>query len=652
MPKIPEKKNRFTSPNRVSKGTRVQDLNRPKIDETSSSYLLFFIIIGIGKFLSFRWVPWNFLSLRWVPWYLVFKLLLVTFSWGTLFIASLIGWLAYDLPDPNELNYKQSAPSVTLMTNNNLILATYGDLYGEKIPLEKIPESIINSVLATEDRRFYSHIGIDIMGIIRAFYINFHQNKISQGGSTITQQLAKNIFLTPKRTWRRKGQEILLSLWLEQKFTKKEILELYLNRVYFGSGVYGIDAATRKFFNKPVDQISLFESAMLAGLLKAPARYNPINDPKLAQERARLVLQNMVDAQFITQDAAERSLADNYVPIPTKNNRLGAYFSDWILDQIPNYINLTNNKNIIVTTTLNPVLQQIAEEETVKILSEQGSHYNATQAALISMKKNGAIQTMIGGQDYKKSQFNRATQAKRQPGSSFKAFVFLTGFEQGLTPDTIMNDTPISIGNWHPDNYNNRYYGSVSLRQAFALSLNSIAVQISEGVGPKRIVRTAKRLGIKTDLNPTASIALGTEEVTLLELTGAYGSFANQGKLVEPRGIQEIKDSDGHILYQFKDPTPSKTVIDREYVDNMLDILANVVTSGTGKAAGFGQPAAGKTGTSQNFRDAWFIGFTSDLITGVWFGNDDYSPMDKTTGGTLPALLWHNFNMKAFKPPA
>jgi len=567
--------------------------------------------------------------------------------WAAFFALCFTAWLAYDLPDVSKLNEINRRPSVTLLASDGTVIATYGDLYGEPVRLADLPPYLPRAVLATEDRRFYEHFGVDPIGLARALYVNLRDWELSQGGSTITQQLAKNIFLTPERTIRRKGQEILLALWLEHKFTKDQILSLYLNRVYFGAGTYGVDAAARRFFGKPAAAVTVYEAAMLAGLLKAPSRYNPLSDPDAAAARAELVLRNMVAAGYLTAAQAEQVAqsqggAGVVVAAPT-----GRYFADWVLDQVSGYVGYSD-RDLVVVTTLDPRLQRIAQEEMTRLLAEHGAEAKVQQGALVAMTPDGAVRAMIGGRAYARSQFNRATQALRQPGSAFKLFVFLAAMESGLTPDSRFVDRPISVGKWRPDNYNNRYYGEVTLREAFARSLNSVAVQISERVGRDAVVAAAQRLGITSDLAAHPSIALGASEVSLIELTAAYSVFANQGYGVWPHGIEEIRDSRGVILYHRSGSGLGRLVRPGD-VAEMVDLMTATVEWGTGRQAGLDRPAAGKTGTSQDFRDAWFVGFTAELVTGVWLGNDDGAPMAAISGGTMPARLWQGFMSRALE---
>lgn len=566
---------------------------------------------------------------------------LVGAIWSFFLGLVFVGWLAYDLPDISELDRIERRPSVTLVTADGAMLASFGDLYGEPVQLADLPPYLPQAVIATEDRRFYRHPGLDPLGILRAIYVNIREGRLVQGGSGITQQLAKNVFLTPERTIRRKGQEMLLAFWLESRFSKDEILTLYLNRVYFGAGTYGVDAAARKFFGKPASRLTAYESAMLAGLLKAPSNYNPFSDPEAAARRAKLVLGNMVQAGYLTPEQASGIADGGEFGRPVVAAPTGRYFADWVLDQVTSYVGYTD-RDLVVVTTLDPALQRLAEAQVERLLAEEGEARGVAQAALVTMEPDGAVRAMVGGRRYGASQFNRAAQARRQPGSAFKAFAYLAGLEQGLAPDSRFVDGPISIGNWRPGNYEDKYYGEVTLREAFARSLNSVAVQVTQRVGPKNVVETAQRLGITSPLAATPSIALGASEVSLVELTAAYGVFANDGYGVWPRGIEEIRTKTGEVLYRRSGSGPDRVVEPRQLAQ-MLDLLSSVVAWGTGRAADPGRPAAGKTGTSQDFRDGWFVGFTAELVTGVWVGNDDGKPMSKVSGGTLPAKLWGSY---------
>lgn len=562
---------------------------------------------------------------------------LVLFIWLGVAGAAVIGYYAYDLPDVGRLAETTRRPNVSLLAADGTPLAAFGDLYGEAVQVRNLPPYVPQAVLAVEDRRFYEHPGIDLLGLVRAIYVNLRAGRVVQGGSTISQQLAKVLFLKPDRTVKRKVQELLLAFWLERRFTKDQILSLYLNRVYLGAGTYGWDAAAQRYFDKPAEDLSLYEAALLAGLIKAPSRYNPARSADLAESRALLALESMVEAGFITPAEKLRAAAHKSGGRTTRS-RYARYFADWVLSQVPSFVGAID-RDLVVKTTLDPKLQRIAEEETQALLAKDGAERKVEQAAVVALTPGGAVRAMVGGRNYGESQFNRAAQALRQPGSAFKPFVYLAAIEGGYRADDRMVDKPVQVAGWKPRNYGGRYYGEVTLREAFARSLNSVAVQLAQNVGPKRVAAAARRMGITSDIQSDLSISLGTSEVTLLELTGAYAVLANRGNGVWPFGIEQITDRSGRILYRREGSGPGK-VLSGPGINSLTDLMTAAVVWGTGKAAHPGRPAAGKTGTSQGFRDAWFVGFTADLVAGVWVGNDDGSAMDKVTGGTLPARLW------------
>ncbi|TDQ83196.1 penicillin-binding protein 1A [Dongia mobilis] len=582
-------------------------------------------------------------SWRWRFTVFTLKWGLVGAIWGGFVGLIFVAWCAYDLPDVSRLNEIKRRASVSLLASDGSLIASYGDLYGSAVALRDLPDYLPEAVIATEDRRFYDHFGIDLKGLARALYVNLREGRLVQGGSGITQQLAKNIFLTPERSLHRKGQEVLLALWLEQTFTKDQILELYLNRVYFGAGTYGVDAAARKYFGRPAAEVTLFEAAMLAGMLKAPSRYNPLNDRDLARDRARLVLQNMVDAGMIEADLAMAAATMTAPSVSTEaHGQIGAFYADWVLDQVSSFVGFTD-ADLVIETTLDPARQRMAEQHLARIIRESGPAQNASQAALVALHPDGAVAAMVGGVSYRQSQFNRATQAQRQPGSAFKAFVFAAAFDSGrFGPSSRMMDAPIRVGNWQPGNYNDKYFGDVDLREAFARSLNSVAVRLSEQIGLARVIDMAQRLGLTSPIGKDASIVLGTSEASLLEMTAAYTVFANQGRGVWPYGINRISTRSGEVLYQRSGSGPAQ-VVNGATVNAMLDVMGATVAWGTGRKAAIDRPAYGKTGTTQNFRDAWFIGLTADLVTGIWVGNDDNRAMDQVTGGSLPVGIWHDF---------
>ncbi len=566
--------------------------------------------------------------------------------WGVLGLIALVAWYAYDLPDIAQLEAAagKRGPAVTLTAADGSVLAHYGDLYGVAVQLHALPPHLPHAVLAIEDRRFYEHAGVDPRGIARAMWDNIWAGGLRSGGSTISQQLAKNLFLSPERTLRRKVQEALLALWLERRFGKDQILTIYLNRVYFGQGAYGVDAAARRYFGKPARDVSVYEAALLAGLLKAPSRYNPVSSPELAAGRAGVVLDSMVDAGWLTARQAARARAGGVAVHGTGTGAESRYAADWVLERARDYVGYAGG-DLVVATTIEPRLQFLAERAVAANL-DAARDRAAGQAALVAMRPDGAVVAMVGGRSYAESQFNRATQALRQPGSAFKLFVYLAAMEAGLRPGDRIEDRPVSVDGWMPRNARRQHRGEVSLREAAARSLNSVAVIVSESIGRGNVAAAARRLGITSDLHTDPALALGAYEVTLLELTAAYAVMANQGYGVWPYAVTEIRDGDGRILYRRSGGGPGR-VVEPADVAAINDMLTAAVTWGTGRQARLARPAAGKTGTSQDSRDAWFIGYTPDLTAGVWFGNDDNSAMAGIGGGSYPALTW-----KAFMEPA
>ncbi len=553
-----------------------------------------------------------------------------------------VTWSLLNLPETESIQISRQ-PSITFLDKDGRIIASYGDIYGKSIKYNNLPENLINAVIVTEDKRFFNHYGVDIKGVLRAIYVNLKERRIVQGGSTITQQLAKNLFLTPERSFTRKLHELILSLWLELRFSKKQILSIYLNRVYLGSGTYGVQAASEKYFNKKVEDLNLYECAVIASLLKAPSRYNPIANKQLSQERASLVLENMAKSQMISKAKVKEAKYNNKryskFTTPPKSTR---YFIDWLLPRVKAYVGEIN-EDLIVRTTLDVKLQKIAEDSLNKVTENFPS---ADQSALVSLNLDGGVISMIGGRDYGDSQFNRVTQAKRQPGSAFKLFVYLAGLENGFAPDDLVVDSKIDINGWSPKNYKDKYIGEVSVKDAFSNSINTVAVKISEDIGREKVIKMAKLLGITSPILNSPSLALGTSEVNLLELTAAYDVLANNGNGVFVHGIRSIENTEGKNLFTRKIQGPGK-ILNSYTVKTMTEMMEQTIINGTGKKAKINRPAAGKTGTSQSLRDAWFVGFTSNIVVGVWFGNDDDSPMEKITGGTAPAILWGEFMKKA-----
>jgi penicillin-binding protein 1A len=501
---------------------------------------------------------------------------------------------------------------------------------------------VANAFIAIEDRRFRNHIGVDFIGMTRAAYENMQRGHVVQGGSTLTQQLAKNLFLEPKRTFDRKIQEAMLAVYLESRYSKDQILTLYLNRVHFGAGVYGIEAAAQRFFGKHAANLNLVEAAMLAGSLKAPTRFNPLADPDASHNRAAVVLQAMREEGFIDDATLQDALTTRARIVRAMSPSTTGYFADWVIAMLPDYVGETKEP-LIVETTFDKDAQNKAERAVEAGLTREGEALRASQAALVAMTPDGAVRAMVGGRSYQQSPFNRATDAKRQPGSAFKPFVYLAAFEHGRTPEDVFNDGPVDIGGWKPKDYEGNYKGEMPLIRAFAVSSNSVAAQLTAEIGAAIVARTARRLGIDSPLSAVSSLALGTSVVTPLELTAAYVPFANGGYAVTPFAIVRIRTAGGKVLWQRKAPQP-KQVVAAENLVEMTRLMTEVMASGTGRGAKLSdRPSAGKTGTSQEFRDAWFVGFSADLVCGIWIGNDDDTAMNHATGGTLPARIFKAF---------
>lgn len=570
------------------------------------------------------------------------KWLFLIFIWLVLFLSIAVTWSLLNLPETESIKISRQ-PSITFLDKQGRIIASYGDIYGQSIQYGDLPKNLINAVIVTEDKRFFFHPGVDLKGIARAAYVNLKARRIIQGGSTITQQLAKNLFLTPERSFTRKLHELILSFWLEMRFSKEQLLSIYLNRVYLGSGTYGVQAASEKYFNKKVEELNLYECALIASLLKAPSKYNPISNKKLSRERTAKVLENMRRNNLISKKKVdEAKLSNREYDKFTSAPKSTRYFIDWLLPRVKSYLGEIN-EDLIIRTTLDVKLQEIAESSVNSITSKYTS---ADQSALVALDLKGGVMAMVGGRDYGDTQFNRATQAQRQPGSAFKLFVYLAGLKEGYGPKDEIVDSEININGWSPKNYKKEYLGEISLVDAFSKSINTVAVKLSENIGRENVIKMARSLGISSPILNSPSLALGTSEVNLLELTAAYDVLANKGNGVLVHGIRSIENTEGKTLFIRKGDGLGK-VLDADLVSTMTRMMENTIEVGTGKNAKLNRPAAGKTGTSQSLRDAWFIGFTSDLVVGVWFGNDDDSPMKNITGGTAPAILWSDFMKKA-----
>jgi penicillin-binding protein 1A len=562
--------------------------------------------------------------------------------WAAIALVGVIVWVGAHLPPIQALEIPKRPPTIEITGFDGSVLATRGEMPGANVSLKELPPYLPKAFIAIEDRRFYSHYGVDPLGIARAAVANVLHRGVSQGGSTLTQQLAKNLFLTQERTLQRKLQEVELALWLERKHSKSEILELYLNRVYFGSGAYGVEAAAQRYFGKSAKNVTLAEAAMLAGLVKSPSRLAPNRNPEGAEKRAQTVLSAMAEAKFITAAQAQASIGHPSYNMKAAGAGTINYVADWIGEVLDDLIGQID-QNIVVETSIDPKLQSVAEAAVIDELAAKSVKFNVTQGALVAMTPDGAVRAMVGGRNYADSQYNRAVTAKRQPGSAFKPFVYLTAIEAGLTPETIRQDAPLDVKGWKPENYGHEYFGAVTLTQALAMSLNTVAVRLGLEVGAKNVVRTAHRLGISSKLDANPTIALGTSEVSLTELVGAYAPFANGGQGVSPHVVTKIRTSQGKLLYA-RPADQLGQVIEPRHVAMMNTMMQETLLSGTARKAEIpGWTAAGKTGTSQDFRDAWFIGYTAKLVTGVWLGNDDNSPTRKATGGGLPVEVWTRF---------
>jgi penicillin-binding protein 1A len=562
--------------------------------------------------------------------------------WAVIGLAGLIAWHAAQLPPIDQLSVPKRPPNIAIVAADGTLLANRGETGGRTVSLKELPPYLPKAFVAIEDRRFYDHFGVDPVGIARALVRNLTSRGVAQGGSTLSQQLAKNLFLTQERTASRKIQEAILAFWLERNYSKDQILELYLNRVYFGAGAYGVEAAAQRYFSKPAREVTLAEAAVLAGLVQAPSRLAPNRNPDAARARGALVLAAMGELGFVTPAQMKVAAASPAKAVRPQGAGTANYAADWVMDVLDDFVG-TIETDIVVSTTIDLGLQTAAERALVDELSAKGQRYNVGQGALVAMRPDGAVKALVGGKNYAESQFNRATTAKRQPGSAFKPFVFLAAVERGLTPDTVREDSPVSIRGWAPENYSRDYRGPVTLKEALALSLNTVAVRLGMEVGPKAVVQTAQRLGVSSPLQANASIALGTSEVTPLELVGAYAAFANGGRGAIPYVIAEVKTGAGKVLYR-REAGGLGQVIDPAAVAAMNAMMRETFTIGTARAGAIpGWDTAGKTGTSQDFRDAWFVGYTATLVAGVWLGNDDGEPTKRVSGGNLPVETWARF---------
>ncbi len=548
-----------------------------------------------------------------------------------------IGYCALTMPNIEDAVSRTRQPFTTIVAENGNEIKSFGTVYSEVIRSEQLPQYVVDAIVSTEDRRFYSHFGFDVISFTRAMIANLCAGRYAQGGSTITQQVAKNLFLTNQKNLKRKVQELLLAFWLEKKFSKEQILTLYLNRVYLGSGTYGIEAASQRYFQKSSQDMNLLEAAVIAGMLKAPSRYNPIASQKRALDRASVVLKTMVETKSITNTQREKALKMRLGQEKSFTVENAGYFADWVYNDVNSYVGERGDDVYVMTT-----LDQNMQEEAAKILTRtltENRNKNVSQGAIVVLDYEGAVKAMVGGANYSKSQFNRATQALRQPGSAFKPFVYLTALQKGFSREDKISDTPISINGWHPENADKKYYGDVSLEYALIKSLNLATIRLAQAISGNAIIRNARKMGISTTIQNTPSLALGTFEVKVIDLATAYASLANGGFSVWPYAIKEIYTRDGYQIYQ-RDRAEKMKILDDTSVSELTKMLTNVVNYGTGKRAQIPGFAAGKTGTSQDNRDAWFVGFNDKYVTAVWLGNDNNSPMKGVSGANLPAEIW------------
>jgi len=548
---------------------------------------------------------------------------------------------------------KKSELAVVFLDRYGNEAGSRGIRHNDSVPLDEFPDHLIKSTLATEDRRFYEHFGIDLAGTFRAMLVNVRAGGVSQGGSSISQQLAKNLFLTNERTIERKVKEAFLAIWLESRLTKNEILKLYLDRAYLGGGAFGVDAAAQFYFNKSARDVTLAEAAMLAGLFKAPAKFAPHINLPAARGRASVVLDNLVEAGMMSEGQVFGARRNPATSLDRRDDRAPSYFLDWAFDEMKKLVSTfpksMTERVFLVRTSLDSSLQYAADMAVENLLRQYGRDYHASQAAVVIADLDGSVRAMVGGRDYSASQFNRATDALRQPGSSFKPYVYATALEHGMKPTSIVVDGPVCIGNWCPHNYSGGYAGSMTLTQALTRSINTIAVKLSITVGNGeakagrlKIVQKARAMGLRTPLGDTPSLPIGAAEVNVLDHTVAFAAFPNAGKAVTPHALLEVRTGNGDVIWRFdRDGPKPRQVLRTQVALDMNFMLNKAAEEGTGRRAMLnGIRIAGKTGTTNAYRDAWFVGFTGNLVGGVWIGNDDYSSSNRMTGGSLPAMTW------------
>jgi penicillin-binding protein 1A len=581
---------------------------------------------------------------RRTPLQALFYWIMVLGVWGAIFTVAFFAVFAVDLPDTSKLYDVKRQPSISYLDRSGAVVAVRGSQFAPPVDLDKLPAYVPKAFIAIEDRQFYYHFGFNPWGIIRSQIHNAtHPGGPLRGGSTITQQLARNLFLTPAQNYRRKAQELILAVWLEAKFSKKEILSLYLNRVYFGAGAYGIEAASQRYFAKPASDLTLGEAALLAGLMKGPSRYSPVSATERAERRATVVLNEMVRNGAITAQQRAEAISQPVRVNPTLANQRAQYFTDWVDDQVRALVG-EPTEDLVVETTLDLPLQ-VAAEAAVRNGVAAATKEGVQQGALVALDGEGRIRSYVGGAAYAQSQFDRASMARRQAGSAFKPFVYLTAMEQGRTPDVVVVDEPLTIGNWTPKNYTGRYLGPITLQTALAQSINTVAARLANEVGTGNVASTARRLGITSNIQLDPSMALGAVEVSPMEMAQAYAAFSNGGFSARGYGVERIRTATGRVLYDHGMGKPARSsVIGTPALQYMNQMLRQVVAAGTGTRARIGgYDLAGKTGTTSDYRDAWFVGYTGGFVTAVWVGRDDNTSMRKVTGGGAPAAIWRDY---------
>ncbi|MEL6336857.1 MAG: PBP1A family penicillin-binding protein [Pseudomonadota bacterium] len=552
------------------------------------------------------------------------------------------------LPSSDALFDGRGGGSVTMLDRHGDVFAWRGEQYGGDISAADVSPHLVHAVIATEDRRFWLHPGLDPIGLARAIYVNIRAGRLVQGGSTLTQQVAKNVFLTNARTLERKLSEVPMALALELKYTKEEILSVYLNRVYLGAGTYGFEAASQRYFGKSARLVNPAEAAMLAGLLRAPSRYAPTTDLARAQGRAAVIVRLMEAQGYLSETQVVTALSAPAVLSQAAAARAGGYFADWVMETAPAFLAEETTEDVTIETTFDPRLQAAAEEAVAQVFETKVREDSVAQAAVVIMDRTGAVRAMVGGRAAGVGQFNRATQALRQTGSAFKPVVYAAGLEMGMRPEDILDDAPITVAGWSPANYSRAFRGPVTMREALAQSINTVAVQVSQRAGLEAVRDLAGAMGLDAEMAPGPAIALGTSEATLVDMTGVYATIANLGLRAEPLAIRTIRlRGDDEPIMQ-GDSAAAPRALSEGSARLLIDMMRDVVTTGTGRRAALGpREAAGKTGTTQGARDAWFIGFTGDYVAGVWMGNDDNAPLTGVTGGGLPAEIWRETMLRA-----